>query len=233
MAASKAPKDVLELGDHLVHELKFAKGVDTLGRWMSHHVAELIVDARKPGKGKRGAERTARAAILRLWEYRRALPGNAYPLAKYDKVIEFLEVLRPADSPFAYFGRHARAADERAAAELFDSFSRLLATMLLSKVANSRVSKRKRLAQEALSKQERDLLGSIDRLFRLAIPPAQKATRVRVVFLAEEEARPNSAEPDLDKRDLPPKDIAIQWLDQIVEQASALKVTLVAPDPEQ
>ena len=90
---------MIGLGDHLVRELGFADGVDTLGRWMSHHVAELIAQARKGGKNKGKAQREARAAILKLWAYRRVLPGNAHPLANYDKVIEFLEVLRPSDNP--------------------------------------------------------------------------------------------------------------------------------------
>ena len=36
------PADVLELGKILVRELKLDPGVDTLGRWMAHHIAELI-----------------------------------------------------------------------------------------------------------------------------------------------------------------------------------------------
>jgi hypothetical protein len=42
MEVSKPPKDVLELGQHLVHELGIENRFDTLGRWMAHHLAELI-----------------------------------------------------------------------------------------------------------------------------------------------------------------------------------------------
>lgn len=42
MAASKTFKDVLELGEHLVKELNLQPRGDTLGRWLGHHVAELM-----------------------------------------------------------------------------------------------------------------------------------------------------------------------------------------------
>jgi hypothetical protein len=223
----------LGLGDHLVHELGLSDGVDTLGRWMSHHVAELIVEARKPGKGKPKAERVAREAILRLWEYRRVLPGRAYPLAKFDKVIEFLEVLRPSDGPFAYFSRRSEKAEERAAAELFDSFSRLLATLLLSRVVTARPSKRRQAAQRALTGQERDLLDSLDRIVRLAIPPRQKPPRVRAVFSAEAKVKAAKAdETDHDKAAPEPTNVAIEWLGVIAEQVSVLKSTLLTRDQE-
>ena len=68
MELSKPPKDVLELGRHLVRELGFEDGVDTLGRWMSHHVAELIDKAEN---GVTAAERVrarklATETILKL-----------------------------------------------------------------------------------------------------------------------------------------------------------------------
>ena len=42
MGPSKTPKDVLEHGRQLVRELDLEDGVDTLGRWMAHHLAELM-----------------------------------------------------------------------------------------------------------------------------------------------------------------------------------------------
>ena len=35
-------KDVLVLGHHLATELGFSESCDTLGKWMSHHLAELM-----------------------------------------------------------------------------------------------------------------------------------------------------------------------------------------------
>ncbi|WP_209441858.1 hypothetical protein [Alteromonas stellipolaris] len=35
-------KDVLVLGHHLATELVFSESCDTLGKWMSHHLAEMM-----------------------------------------------------------------------------------------------------------------------------------------------------------------------------------------------
>lgn len=42
MAKSNLSDSVLDLGRKLVQELDLDPGVDTLGRWMAHYVAELI-----------------------------------------------------------------------------------------------------------------------------------------------------------------------------------------------
>ena len=36
---------IVQLGKKLVEELALNNSVDTLGRWMAHHIAELIYDA--------------------------------------------------------------------------------------------------------------------------------------------------------------------------------------------
>ena len=61
--SSKPPKDVLGLGQHLVRELGFDDQRDTLGRWMAHHVAELINDAKKGSTA--AARSTARKTATR------------------------------------------------------------------------------------------------------------------------------------------------------------------------
>ena len=54
MELSKPPKDVSELGQHLVRELGFEDRGETLGRWMAHHLAELLDQAEN---AKTAAER--------------------------------------------------------------------------------------------------------------------------------------------------------------------------------
>src|SRR5688572_3455622 len=73
MVTLKEPKDVLELGKYLVRELGFEDEVDTLGRWMSHHVAELITVAEngRTAASRRIAKRDAVTTILRIWQHRR------------------------------------------------------------------------------------------------------------------------------------------------------------------
>jgi hypothetical protein len=83
----KLPRDVLELGRHLVRELGFDDQRDTLGRWMAHHLAELINKAENGATGTERvrARKNATETILKIWEHRASLPGNAYPLAPYSE----------------------------------------------------------------------------------------------------------------------------------------------------
>lgn len=91
-APSKAPKDVLALGQHLVSALNLEDSVDTLGRWMAHHLAELLAEVEKCRKvsDRKAAEDRAMSAILRIWEHRQQLPGKAYPLSQYQKAANVL-----------------------------------------------------------------------------------------------------------------------------------------------
>jgi predicted GNAT family N-acyltransferase len=70
---------------------------DTLGRWMCHHVAGLIDQATHghSDEVRRTAEREAVSTILALWEKRMALPGNAYPLARFKYLLKCLAATSP------------------------------------------------------------------------------------------------------------------------------------------
>ena len=105
----KPPKDVLGLGQHLVRELGFEDGVDTLGRWMAHYLAELIGEAEN---GSTAAKRTsarkeAIETILKIWDHRTSLSGTAYPLTKYRDVLKGIDRLQPGSDLFGYFGLYA------------------------------------------------------------------------------------------------------------------------------
>ena len=93
----KLPRDVLALGRHLVRELGFDDQRDTLGRWMAHHLAELINKAENGATGTERvrARKNATETILKIWEHRASLPGNAYPLAPYKDILKVLDRLRP------------------------------------------------------------------------------------------------------------------------------------------
>src|SRR5258705_10014373 len=86
---SKPPKNVLGLGRHLVRELNLDDGIDTLAKWMAHHVAELIKDAETAPSGEKRSRASKRATetILKIWEHRELLPSYAYPLARYNEVL--------------------------------------------------------------------------------------------------------------------------------------------------
>jgi hypothetical protein len=67
------------LGQRIVEELGLAEGVDTLGRWMSHYLAEQIERANAAPDGAEGdaARRECVDLILRLWERRHHWPLSA------------------------------------------------------------------------------------------------------------------------------------------------------------
>ena len=60
----------------IVRELGFEDSVDTLGRWMSHRIAELIHRAQeaKTDTEKEAAERECTEVILKVWERRKYWP---------------------------------------------------------------------------------------------------------------------------------------------------------------
>jgi hypothetical protein len=163
MEVSKPPKDVLELGQHLVHELGIENRFDTLGRWMAHHLAELIDKAENGAtKAERlDARKNAEETILKIWKQRTSLPGKAYPLAPYRDVLLVLEKLKPDNSPFREFDFGTQAADKREllAANLFDSLSRLIVAIVLMNVPSVEISKEINPASiEALDEKEERIL---------------------------------------------------------------------------
>ena len=157
MEQLKVPKDILGLGRHLVHELGLEDGNDTLGRWMAHHLAGLMVMAETDSSVavRSKARKDATEIILKLWERRANLPGNAYPLAPYKHVLQVLDRLRPTENPFLFFNRHENSRLDQLCAELFDNLSRLIISLLLMKVVHqARPAKVDIAAVEALDETE-------------------------------------------------------------------------------
>jgi hypothetical protein len=182
MGPSKLPKDVLGLGRHLVRELGFEEGVDTLGRWMAHHLAELIDRAENgvtPDERSK-AHKNATKTILKIWEHRASLPRKAYPLAPYEDLLKVLDRLRPGDNPFRYFGLPAERKRDQLAADLFDAFSRLMIALLLMKLPSEYVSaKVDAAAIEALSETERHVLTALQQWSELFTSTDKSTGRTR------------------------------------------------------
>jgi hypothetical protein len=103
---SSQSKGVLDLGKKLVDELGLDEGVDTLGRWMAHYIAELILDAEGAGPEDKASklERCA-SAILDLWQHRAALPNGTRPFEDVEPILRALESLDPFDETPRYFRR--------------------------------------------------------------------------------------------------------------------------------
>src|SRR6185437_5447328 len=213
----KEPKDVLELGKYLVRELGFDDGVDTLGRWMSHHVAELITLAKseRTVSRQRSAQRDAVSTILKIWEHRRDLPSRANPIGPYADLLKFLELVRndSSSSPFGYFRGRAESHCDELSARLFKAFTRLIGVLLFMKVGQlgSRSSTRERVVLQALSPDERRLLDTIRSWERLVGAGNSRNGR---------SGKRSASEPP---KPLNLPELAMEWLDEIHEVVPDLR----------
>jgi hypothetical protein len=163
-------------------ELGFEDGVDTLGRWMAHHLAELID---KADNGVTAAERlkarkSATETILKIWEHRASLPGKAYPLAPYKDVLKVLDRLRPDNNLFRYLSRYAETKRGQRAADLFDGLSRLIIALLLMEIPPGEEFAQVDAAPiEALSETEQHVLTVLQQWGELFAPESRSSGRAR------------------------------------------------------
>lgn len=81
--AERAWGDVVRLGGLIVTELGLQESNDTLGRWMSHRLAEVMSLAESAEDATERAEacRAASELIIRLWEHRAGWPKGWPPKA--------------------------------------------------------------------------------------------------------------------------------------------------------
>ncbi|AAW87774.1 hypothetical protein VF_A0704 [Aliivibrio fischeri ES114] len=88
---------MLVLGHHLATELGFSDSCDTLGKWMSHYLVEVMERAEhaENPEEKEKYQQQSVELILKLWGHRRNMTNNAYPLARFKKIIESLSILSP------------------------------------------------------------------------------------------------------------------------------------------
>jgi hypothetical protein len=101
---------ILALGKRIVAELSSADRLDTLGLWMSHYIAELMVDAESATGAERLAKMTTCAdMIMKLWSHRRAWSGGTRPMEDFEPVFRTLESLDPTPTTPRYF-RNVRLA---------------------------------------------------------------------------------------------------------------------------
>ncbi len=147
MEKLKHYNDVIALGRLLVRELSLEQSVDTLGRWMAHHISELISDAEKAKGGKKSdAQDRCCEAVLALWKHVSVFPGGHRPLENIQPLLATIQALDP-DSKACFFQSKYQSqimqpdlSDEgKNWLELshgIDYSARLLIGMCLKKVAN-------------------------------------------------------------------------------------------------
>jgi len=94
----------MNLGKALVKELNLDPGVDTLGRWMAHYIAEQIEIAENAtGVDKREAEERCFKSILKLWNHRSVIPGESRPFVNFEPILRTLERLDPENDRHYFF----------------------------------------------------------------------------------------------------------------------------------
>lgn len=104
MAKSKQYKDVVKLGKLLVKELGLEHSVDTLGRWMAHHISDLMASAEtSEGPQKQEAEDRCRDAILALWKHSDVFQKSHTPLEETETLFATLRALDPENTAHFYY----------------------------------------------------------------------------------------------------------------------------------
>jgi hypothetical protein len=205
----------LELGRYLVRELGFEDGVDTLGRWMSHHLAELI-DKAENGKTedeRNKAKKEATETILRIWEHRASLPGKVYPLKSYENILLVLDRLRPDNNPFVYY--HGDEKD-RLASNLFIDMSRLIPILLLMNI--NPIDKPVQIdpvALDALDETEQFIMVTILKWLKLFEPTPEGLETTK---------KGKEKEPDNDNYDF--ERVALNIIDDLAITLNELRVAL-------
>lgn len=210
--------DVLALGQHLVRELGLEDSVDTLGRWMAHHVAELINQARvePPGRTRSEAQKRATETILALWEHRENLPHNAYPLAPYKDLLRVLDLMQPNDNPFRF---SSLSKTQQSAAILFDRLSRLVILLLLMPLPDN--GKPKALdgsAVKAMNDDEQQVLKRINE-WAAVLPVSSKRAKPKRIS-----PKKTSRSAKLDVKSM--KDSVIRFIDDLQSTLGELRSDL-------
>lgn len=88
-------EQIIKLGEKLVKELDLEYSTNTLARWMSHYLAELMekIDNIESEEEKKILQQECCDIILKVWSQKENLPITK-PLDSLKPIIEILEVLK-------------------------------------------------------------------------------------------------------------------------------------------
>lgn len=88
-------EEIIKLGKKLVKELDLEYSTNTLARWMTHYLAELIenIDIAQSKQEKKVLREEACDIILKVWSQKENLPITK-PLHNLKPIIEILQVLK-------------------------------------------------------------------------------------------------------------------------------------------
>ena len=142
---------VLQLGKKIVEEMGLQRSVDTLGRWMAHYIAELIVESNSAqGQTKIEAEKRCQEAILELWQHRYELSEGSRPFRSFEAIAETLASLDVTPEFPRYFDRRIRSAAREDAPESpqwleiasgLDTAAKVLIRYCLSRAAETAIAR--------------------------------------------------------------------------------------------
>src|SRR5262249_51388155 len=155
-------RDVLDLGRHLVEQLRLEPGVDTLCRWMAHHLAELLghVSAARDGKARAAAEDRAVDLVLRIWNHRGA-SDRFNPIADLRPAVRVLSSLAEKEPPWVFHHDKPSQGTRR----VYDSFRRLTICLALLEMQDLRrlraAARRARTTTKFQSLEERVLVSRL------------------------------------------------------------------------
>lgn len=171
----------MELGKVLVSDLKLEESRDTLAKWLTHHVAELMVAAEQESNPAKKKEAAAQAVdtILRIWSQRDHLPGNANPFAPYRNILQILTALNPARESW-----HSHIPDH-SIVNLYRRFPRLIKALLVLQLPRSGKGSReaRKVVHQFLEADESNLLHLLQ-------------VKIRILGINDEDADQNPKEDD-------------------------------------
>ena len=122
----------MALGKQIVSELGLEPGVDTLSKWMAHHIAELIADveSQTDPEVKRNKETQAAESISKLWQHRSKYDNRINPLHDLKPILQVIQTLDPNRNVWiTNFG----GPDGNAFAQVYDALRRLVILMIVRK----------------------------------------------------------------------------------------------------
>ncbi|MDF6066089.1 hypothetical protein H8R03_29630 [Streptomyces sp. JH010] len=101
------PEDVASFERTLELGKEVAAGLaehDVLGRWMAHHIGDLIIRAETtPAADTDAIRRETATAVLALWNQRATLPMPNPPLNAFEPVFKALERLSEPQDPWGFY----------------------------------------------------------------------------------------------------------------------------------
>ncbi|RZJ36561.1 MAG: hypothetical protein EOO51_00130 [Flavobacterium sp.] len=104
MEESEQSQKAINLGKLLVKELELEDSVDTLGRWMAHHLALKMTEAEHAvGAAKAIAEKECSDLILKIWSHRWKKQSRIKPFFNFEQIFETLTQLKPKKDRRFYF----------------------------------------------------------------------------------------------------------------------------------